>query len=120
MNELGKTIPEYFGYDVDKFVKKYDDLSSALMNAEDDIDMIKLADLISDDKLESLALMWCISKTSIESIQHYSYTHFKKTLEVMFEAIHHIEDDLAREIMLSCAYDLDNEFELKRFKEEDE
>lgn len=120
MDGIGKTIPEYFGYDVDNFVKKYDELSSAIMNADYDIDMIKLADLISDDKVECLSLMWCISKTSIESVERYAYSHFKKTLMTMFEAIDNIEDEFAREVMLSCAQDLDDEFELKRFKEDDE
>ena len=46
MDGIGKTIPEYFGYDVDNFVKKYDELSSAIMNADDDIDMKEIYDSV--------------------------------------------------------------------------
>ena len=45
------TLPEMFGYDEDRFILKFDELMSAIRNSTDDSDVIKLVDIIAEDKV---------------------------------------------------------------------
>jgi hypothetical protein len=88
----GVTLPEMFGYDEDKFIVKFDELMSAIRNSTDDSDVIKLVDIIADEKIEAIILTWCVAKAGSDLQDGATNALFEGTMNAIVDMFDSIED----------------------------
>lgn len=111
------TLPEIFGYDEDKFIVKFDELMSAVRNSTDDSDVIKLVDIIAEEKVEAIILTWCVAKAGSDLQDGATNALFEGTMSAivdMFESIEdqELSDNLSEQLyrkLLKLKSDYDND-----------
>ena len=86
------TLPEMFGYDEDRFILKFDELMSAIRNSTDDSDVIKLVDIIAEDKVEAIILTWCVAKAGSDLQDGATNALFEGTMAAIVDMFDSIED----------------------------
>lgn len=93
MEQSEKTIPEHFGLDEDQFLSKLSELFEAASSSKTtDTDVIRLADIISDDKLESLSLVWCLGKADAQKMVEHVRDVVGELIEGFTSIVEDIED----------------------------